>query len=208
MSIKKNGLAKKKKKGNSRNCMSFLTLDFFHRPTLEVSHDLLGKFLVRKNGRQKLVGMVTEVEAYVGIQDKACHATRGKTERNRVMFEEGGIWYVYFVYGMYWMLNIVTEKKEFPAAILIRGIQVKDQHFNGPGKLTRFLKINKNFNEMPALPQTGLWFEDQGIKIPSKNIRRGKRIGIGYAGIWKHKPWRFYLDLSPTVLEGAERRNK
>ncbi len=174
--------------------MSVLSQDFFHRPTLDISHDLLGKFLVRKKGNQCLRGQVTEVEAYVGMEDKACHAAKGKTERNKVMFEEGGIWYVYLVYGMYWMLNIVTEEKDFPAAILIRGVKTEKAHFNGPGKLTRFLKIDNKFNGKQALPEVGLWFEDQGVKVSSKHIRQGKRIGIGYAGQWQHKPWRFYLD--------------
>ena len=170
-----------------------LPLDYFQKPTLEISKNLLGKFLIRKIGKKMHTGMITEVEAYIGMEDKACHAARGKTTRNQVMFETGGVWYVYFVYGMYWMLNIVTEKKEFPAAILIRGIKTEEEHFNGPGKLTRHLKIDKQLNGLPATAETGLWIEDQGLHIPSKNIHQGKRIGINYAGEWKDKPWRFYI---------------
>ena len=92
------------------------------------------------------------------------------------------------------MLNIVTEEKDFPAAILLRGIQTDQSHLNGPGKLTQTLRINKRFNGKLALPQTGLWFEDRGVSVLSKQIKQGKRIGIHYAGVWKHKPWRFFLD--------------
>ena len=173
---------------------SILEFNFFDRPTLDISRELLGKFLVRKKGSRVLSGMVAEVEAYVGMEDKACHAAKGKTERNKVMFEEAGLWYVYLVYGMYWMLNIVTESKDFPAAILIRGIKTDEAHLNGPGKLTKALAIDKRFNGKWAQAQTGLWFEDRGITVSSKQIKQGKRIGINYAGTWKHKPWRFYLD--------------
>ncbi len=170
-----------------------LTSDFFRRPTLDICPELLGKFLVRKIGKRTLSGFVTEAEAYVGMEDKACHAARGKTQRNKVMFEEAGLWYVYLVYGMYWMLNIVTEEKDFPAAILLRGIQTDQRHLNGPGKLTKTLTIDKRFNGKLALPKTGLWFEDRGVSVPSKRIKQGKRIGIGYAGKWQHKPWRFFI---------------
>jgi len=171
-----------------------LTPDFFNRPTLEICPELLGKFLVRKKRGQVLCGLVTEVEAYVGMEDKACHAAKGKTERNKVMFEEAGLWYVYLVYGMYWMLNIVTESKDFPAAILIRAIKTDQAHLKGPGKLTKTLFIDKRFNGRRAQLETGLWFEDRGVRVSPKQIKQGKRIGIGYAGRWQHKPWRFFLD--------------
>ncbi|MBI2626024.1 MAG: DNA-3-methyladenine glycosylase, partial [Candidatus Nealsonbacteria bacterium] len=99
-----------------------LQRSFFLRPTLLVSKELLGKYLVRKIGRKILVGKITETEAYDGFKDKASHASRGNTERNKVMFDEGGRWYVYFTYGMHWMLNIVTGPQKYPAAVLIRGI--------------------------------------------------------------------------------------
>ena len=190
-----------------------LTPEFFNRPTLEICPELLGKFLVRSVGSKQLSGMVTEVEAYVGMEDKACHAAKGKTPRNSTLFEEAGHWYVYLCYGMYWMLNIVTEQKDFPAAILIRGIHLDapldagrsdEKHLNGPGKLTKNLGIDKKFNRKLATPQTGLWFEDRGIQIPTQQIKQGKRIGINYAGAWKHKPWRFYLTFvhkSQTIME-------
>ena len=107
--------------------------DFFCRDTLIVAEELLGKFLVRKTPDGILAGMITEVEAYDGPLDKACHAHRGKTPRNAPMFGPGGFFYVYFVYGMHWMLNVVTGEAGDPAAVLIRGIQGWD----GPGKLTK-----------------------------------------------------------------------
>ncbi len=170
-----------------------LSPHFFNRSTLEVCPELLGKYLIRSKGNQEFSGIVTEVEAYIGMEDKACHAAKGKTKRNQVMFEDAGTWYVYLCYGMYWMLNIVTEAKDFPAAILIRGVQTGTAHHNGPGKLTKNLKIDKTFNGKVAMPENNLWFEDRGIKIPKNKILQGKRIGINYAGIWKHKPWRFYI---------------
>ena len=98
------------------------------------------------------------------------------------------------------MLNILTEKKEFPAAILIRGFWTEKKHYNGPGKLTKFLKIDKTLNGTFAEPKTGLWFEDEGYKVSKKEIRTGKRIGIGYAGEWQHKPWRFYFEPKENII--------
>ncbi len=131
--------------------------------------------------------MITEVEAYDGSKDKASHASRGKTERNKAMFGEAGNWYVYFTYGMHWMLNIVTGPKDYPAAILIRGTD----KISGPARITKYLKIDKKFNAKPANKKTGLWTEDRGVKINPSMIKRGKRIGVAYAGEWADKPYRF-----------------
>ena len=171
--------------------MSSKILDdkFFSRPTLKVAEKLLGKFLVRKISRRKIADMITEVEVYTGPEDKASHASRGRTERNKIMFGKAGYWYVYFTYGMHWMLNIVTEKEGYPAAILIRGVG----GVKGPGRLTNFFKIDKGFNNKLADRKTGLWIEDRGIKIKPRQIKRGKRIGVGYAGRWENKLWRFFL---------------
>ena len=133
--------------------------------------------------------MITEVEAYVGTKDRASHACRGERPRNRVMFRKSGIWYVYFTYGMHWMLNIVTERERYPAAILIRGVQ----GLPGPGRLTKFFRIDGKLNEKPADKKSGLWIENRGVRVSSSEIKRGKRVGVDYAGAWKHKLWRFYL---------------
>lgn len=168
--------------------------DFFNRPTLKVARELLGKFLVRRieeigkeKGEKIITLMIMDVEAYVGHHDKASHASRGKTIRNTPMFEEAGHWYVYFTYGMHWMLNIVTEKKDYPAAILIRGVE----GINGPARLTKFLEIDKKLNGKLASHKSGLWIEDRGIKISPRQISKSKRIGVPYAGEWEDKLWRF-----------------
>ncbi len=176
--------------------------DFFNRLALMVAKEMLGKFLVRRfNGNpassrsaglrraREIALMITEVEAYDGFEDKASHASCGKTERNKVMFGEAGKWYVYFTYGMHWMLNIVTGRKDYPAAVLIRGTD----KISGPGRITKYLKIDKKFNGKPANKKTGLWIEDRGVKIKPLTVKADKRIGVAYAGKWADKPYRFYL---------------
>lgn len=165
-----------------------LSKNFFNRPTLKVARELLGKFLVCRIGKKEIAAMINEVEAYVGREDKASHASRGKTERNKIMFGKAGHWYVYLTYGMHWMLNIVTEKDGYPAAVLIRGVE----GIRGPGRLTRFFKIDNSFNNKLANYSMGLWIEDRRVKINPRQIKRGKRIGVDYAGEWKNKLWRFY----------------
>lgn len=196
-----------------------ITQKFFDQPVLKVAKGLLGKYLVRKVGKKNIYAKVVEVEAYDGQKDLACHASKGKTERNCVMFGEAGHFYVYFVYGMHFMLNVVTSKKGYPAAVLIRGVEVEGKKLNGPAKLTKFLKISKKLNGKKAEPESGLWFEDnknasRAITFPrvltrkraptptrkSNNPLRGRitatpRIGVAYAGpVWSQKPWRFILD--------------
>lgn len=180
--------------------MSILKKGFFERPTLKVAQDLLGKFLCHKLGGPTAKFMITEVEAYDGSDDKASHAHRGKTPRNEPMFGPAGVWYVYFTYGMHFMLNIVTGPKDYPAAVLIRGIQPLSfpvAKLDGPGKLTKFLKIDKKFNNKLAIKKTGLWIESvswrRGVKIKKSQIKTSPRIGVDYAGEWKDKNYRFYL---------------
>jgi DNA-3-methyladenine glycosylase len=122
-----------------------LTRDFFNRPTVQVAQDLLGKIMVFGS----FGGIITETEAYVGQDDPACHAAKGITPRNAIMFGEAGFSYVYFIYGMYHCLNFVTEEEGFPAAVLIRGIQLikpSPHLLNGPGKLCRHLGITRDHN--------------------------------------------------------------
>src|SRR3989338_1722047 len=169
-----------------------LPASFFDPPTLPVAQKLLGKFLVRRIGKKEFSAMIIEVEAYVGPDDKASHASRGKTDRTKVMFGKPGQWYVYMVYGMYYCLNIVTEKEHYPAAILIRSVE----GVSGPGRVCRHFKIDKQLNAKPVNKKTCLWIENRGVKIKPRRIRRGNRIGVDYAGKWKHKPWRFWIDES------------
>ena len=167
-----------------------LDKNFFEKSTLKIAENLLGKYLVSKIGRKEIALKINEVEAYDGFEDKASHAHKGKTERNKIMFGEAGNWYVYLVYGIHNMLNIVTGEKDYPAAILIRGVG----DMNGPGKLTKFLKINKELNGKNASLETSLWFEDRGEVVNKKKIKRTSRIGVDYAGpIWAKKNYRFIL---------------
>lgn len=169
-----------------------LDSSFFDRPAPIVARELLGKFLVLSQADGTEVAlMIQEVEAYDGPRDQASHAFRGRTERTNVMFGKAGFWYVYMIYGMYWMLNIVTGPDAYPAALLIRGVE----GYNGPGKLTKALQITKRFNEKPARRETGLWIEDRGPLLSGYRIRRTPRIGIDYAGpIWSQKLYRFVLE--------------
>jgi DNA-3-methyladenine glycosylase len=198
--------------------MTKLPRKFYNQPTLKVAKLLLGKFLVRKIGKRKVVGKIVETEAYVGPKDLASHASRGKTPRTEVMFGPPGHAYVYLIYGLNYCFNIVTERKDYPAAVLIRavepieGIDLMCQHrksikrkksifnfsfltfnlTNGPGKLCQAFKIDKKLNNAD-LTGNILWVEDRGIKISPKDIVATKRIGVDYAKEYKDKPWRFYI---------------
>jgi len=163
--------------------------DFFIRDVLFVAPELIGKNLVIRSQNNDLRRyMIIETEAYRGSDDKACHASHGRTQRNEIMFHEGGKIYVYFVYGMYWMLNIVTGGKNNPQAALIRGIE----GLYGPGILTRTLGINKSFYGEDLTLSNRIWIEDRGI---NPSIKTAPRIGISYAGeYWKKQPWRYYIE--------------
>lgn len=165
-----------------------ISRDFYLRDVLDVAPDLIGKNLVlkHKDGRHFRY-LLSDVEAYRGTEDKACHASKGKTSRTSVMFGNGGRLYVYLIYGMYWMLNIVTGNDGEPQAALIRGIG----NISGPGKLTKILGIDRSFYGEDLVTSERIWLEDTGIKPPFKT---GPRIGIDYAGeYWKSVPWRYYL---------------
>jgi DNA-3-methyladenine glycosylase len=169
---------------------SRLTRDFFVRDVLFVAPELVGKTLVIMSGDNIIHRfIITETEAYRGPEDKACHASKGKTSRTEVMYRQGGKIYVYFVYGMYWMLNFVTGKENDPQAVLIRGIE----KYNGPGKLTRAIGIDKSFYGEDLTSSDRIWIEDTGFKA---SVKTGKRIGIDYAGEkWRNKPWRYFINL-------------
>ena len=162
------------------------------RKTVALARWLIGKHLVRRGrGGRPTAHLITEVEAYDGEHDLACHARVGKTKRTAVMFEPGGVWYVYLCYGVHEMLNLVVGQGDWPAAVLIRGVVGA----SGPGRLTKALGIDRGLNARPATRATGLWLEDRGGRIPRSAIKATPRIGVGYAGpIWAAKPWRFVLD--------------
>lgn len=171
--------------------MGKLTRKFFNRSTLTVAKELLGKFLVRKIGKKIITAMITETEAYCGPNDLASHASRGRTKRTMVMFGPPGHVYVYLIYGMYHCFNIVTEKEDYPAAVLIRAVDAIG--INGPGKLCRYFQINHSLNLKDLTVSKRLWVEDHKIKIKPSQIKRSPRIGVGYAGPYKDKLWRFIL---------------
>ena len=164
-----------------------LTRAFFVRDVLTVAPELLGKLLVCRVGGELLRYRITETEAYRGAEDLACHASKGRTARTEAMFHAGGVVYVYLIYGMYWMLNFVTEHENEPQAALIRGLE----GFYGPGRLTRQLHIDRSFYDEDLTVSSRIWLEDDGFRPPYST---GTRIGVDYAGDWKNKPWRFYVD--------------
>ena len=165
-----------------------LSREFYIRDVLEVAPEMPGKNMVlRLNDGSLGRFRVTEAEAYRGSEDEACHAFRGRTSRTEIMYHEGGRLYIYLIYGMYWMLNIVTGEKDNPQAVLIRGVE----DFQGPGKMTKALGIDKSFYGVDLVTSDRMWFEYDGLILPVKN---GPRIGIDYAGeYWKSRPWRYYL---------------
>lgn len=165
-----------------------LQADFFSGDVLDVAPGLIGKSLVVVDpGGNERRRIITETEAYRGSDDKACHANKGRTKRTEIMFHTGGKIYVYFVYGMYWMLNIVTGKENDPQAVLIRGIN----GIYGPGRLTRFLEIDGSFYGEDVTVSDRIWIEENGY-IPE--FGTAPRIGIDYAGEpWVSKQWRFFI---------------
>ena len=185
--------------------------EFFRRDAVTVARDLLGKHLLRSYRGDTLAGLIIETEAYLGEEDTACHASKGCTARTRVMYGLAGHYYVYLIYGMYHMLNIVTGDEGHPQAVLIRALQplrglelmrelrggVTDKHLcNGPGKLCQALAIDRSLNEM-AVDGDQLWLED-GPKVDEKAVLAGPRVGIGYASLKdQERPWRFVLQSIP-----------
>lgn len=168
---------------------------FYQQNTLKVAEDLLGCFLVRQIGNKTVKGMITETEAYIGEDDLACHASKGRTKRTEIMYGESGHAYVYMIYGMYHCLNIITEKKNFPAAVLIRSVKIEGvdcKKTNGPGKLCEFLKIDRKLNGWDVTKNKNLYIEKRKMKQIFK-IQKNKRVGVDYAQHCKNYPWRFYI---------------
>jgi DNA-3-methyladenine glycosylase len=177
-----------------------LDRDAFNRPTLEVARHLLGKFIVRRYRGRRIDAMITEVESYKGPQDRACHAYGWRrTPRVEPLYGEGGTVYVYLVYGMHWLLNFSTAGSGRPEGVLIRGILAevdgRRELIQGPGKVTRFLRIDKRFDGTDATRSIEMWLEDRGVRVAPGKIRKGPRIGVDFAGpYWAARPWRFWLE--------------
>jgi DNA-3-methyladenine glycosylase len=179
-----------------------------------VARELLGARLVREHAGTRLVGYITETEAYIGERDRGCHARAGRTLRTAVMYGPAGHAYVYFTYGNHWMLNVVTEAEGFPAAVLIRAIQPaegveiirKRRHGGdtfGPGKLTQALGIAKADDGLDLTTMdSGLRIE-AGIGVPNSVVTKGPRVGLNTVPEpWKSKPWRFLV--SGWAIEAAQ----
>jgi len=178
-----------------------LERDAFNRPTLRVARDLLGKFIVRRRGTRRIEAMITEVEAYKGPQDRACHAYGGRrTPRVEPLYAEGGTVYVYLVYGMHWLLNFSTAGRDRPEGVLIRAILPhaggRQTPIVGPGRVTRYLGIDKRLDGADATGSAQMWLEDRAVRVPAGSVRRGPRVGVDFAGpYWAARPWRFWIDV-------------
>lgn len=192
---------------NARRLREDSALDrgFFARDTEIVARELLGCVLECRTSDGVAAGRIVETEAYIGPQDLACHASRGRTARTDVMFGPPGHAYVYFIYGFYNMLNLVTEAKDHPAAVLIRAVEptrgielMKTRRQNGalrnlasgPGKLCQAFAIDRSLNGADLRGDV-LFVEDRGDPIPK--FQATPRIGVDYAGKWKSKPYRFIV---------------
>lgn len=182
-----------------------ISRSFYEQPTLEVAQQLLGKYLVRKHPDGMIAGRIVETEAYVGPDDKACHASRGRTPRTEIMFGPAGYAYVYFIYGFHHCLNIVTETADYPAAVLIRAVEPvegiplmkarrRTERLNnlasGPGKLCQAFAIDRSLNGSDVCGNI-LYVENPAEPAPS--ILAKPRVGVDYSGKWKRKLWRFLI---------------
>lgn len=155
-----------------------------------VAEDLIGKYIVRQIDGKTHAYKIIETEAYDGEKDLACHASKGRTKRTEVLYREGGHLYVYLIYGMHYLLNVVADQKDYPAGVLIRGIETKEGKIFGPGRVAKHLKIDRLFHGKKAEKKMKLWFEDRGVEI--LKIKKTARVGVEYAGpIWSKKRWRF-----------------
>ena len=186
-----------------------LSRDFYNRSTLQVARDLLGARLVKIEDGGRISGVIVETEAYRGEEDQGCHARAGRTPRTEVMYGQPGHAYVYFTYGMHWMLNFVVEEEGFPAAVLIRaivpieGLEVIEErrrgrqrsHWtDGPAKICQALGIDKRFNGADLCAGDSELFIEQGILFSEDSVTTGPRVGLNSVPEpWKSKPWRFLV---------------
>jgi DNA-3-methyladenine glycosylase len=194
-----------------------LTRCFFSRNTVIVARELLGMRLVHMENGQRIAGQITETEAYRGEEDSACHARAGCTPRTSVMYGPPGHAYVYFNYGIHWLLNFVTESENYPAAVLIRGIrpsegvdiiarrrggQPRNQWTNGPAKLCHALGVDKKLNGVDFCSPGSPLFVEMGVVIPDANVTKSARVGLSNVPEpWLSIPWRFRcVDVSSMDL--------
>ena len=180
---------------------------FFDRSTLTVARELLGARLIRVEDGQRIGGVITETEAYVGEEDQACHARAGRTPRTQVMYGPPGHAYVYFTYGMHWLFNCVTEREGFPAAVLVRALEPKEgltviaerrgkrprpEWTDGPAKLCQALGIDGGLHGVDLCALDSPVFIERGGAIPDSRVTTSPRVGLNTVKEpWKGKPWRF-----------------
>jgi DNA-3-methyladenine glycosylase len=195
-----------------------LPRSFFARPTLTVARQLLGQRLVRlEPDGMRLSGLIIEAEAYIGSQDLGCHAKAGRTARNAAMWGPSGHAYVYFTYGMHWMLNAVTEADGFPAAVLIRGLLPTEglaamrrrrgrlPLADGPAKLCQALDIDRSLDGDDLCGPQAQLFIEQRPQIPDSFVTTSPRVGLNTVPEpWKSKPWRFLVERTHHEKLGEE----
>ena len=185
---------------------------FYARQTLQVARELIGMHLVHADGGRRRVGRIVETEAYQGPEDLAAHSARGRTPRNEVMFGPPGYAYVYLIYGMWHCVNVVTQAKNVPHAVLLRALEpiegIRGKTW-GPGLLCRAMRIDRRFNGTD-LCGAALWIE-QPAHPSARPLRIGReaRIGVSYAGAWANRPWRF-MDRESTYVSitSSSRKNR
>lgn len=183
-----------------------LPTSFYDRPALTVARELLGAHLVLDEGGGRRAGRIVETEAYIGEHDLACHASKGRTGRTEVLFGPPGLAYVYLIYGMYHCFNVVTEPAGVAAAVLVRGLEPVEGippgvRTDGPGRLTRALGLTLAHNHLDL--QSDRLHLLAGDPVPEREVERGPRIGVAYAGSWAEEPFRFFLRGSAHVSKVA-----
>ena len=189
--------------------MTKLGPSFYCRPAIDLARDLIGKVLVRQISGRTLRARIVETEAYVGTHDLACHAAKGRTRRTEIMFGPGGHAYVYFIYGMHDMFNVVASTEGDAQAVLLRAAEAMDGwtiNLSGPGRLAKGMQITRQLN---GIDVTGddLFVADVGGAVP--RIVTGPRVGVDYAGEWAREALRFADAESPAVsmprMEGKQK---
>ena len=185
-------------------------LAFFERPTLAIARALIGMHLLHDDGRRVRAGRIVETEAYQGPKDLAAHSSRGRTARTEVMFGPPGHAYVYFIYGVWHCLNVVTGARGVPHAVLLRALEPLgelEERTWGPGLLCRALHIDRRLNGADLRGDV-LWLEQPPAGTPRPRIARSRRIGVEYAGEWAQRPWRFLDAHSPFVSTATARARR
>ena len=180
---------------------------FFARSTLAVARELIGMHLVHDDGDGVRAGRIVETEAYLGPRDLAAHSSRGRTARTEVMFGPPGHAYVYFIYGFWNCLNVVTAAPGVPHAVLVRALEPLEgitDRTCGPGLLCRAMHIDRRLNGVDLAGDV-LWLERAAARAPPLRIARSPRIGVDYAGAWAQRPWRFFDRASAYVSTAPAR---